>query len=71
MYIITLSEYRSEIEKNYPGAFEVLLRRHRFTSVVKPIPAFKARPSELVVLKRVERPEENRVVGKPDAKPSR
>ncbi|MCC6125866.1 MAG: glycosyltransferase family 39 protein [Pirellulales bacterium] len=68
MYIITLDEYQSEIERNYPGKFEVLLRCRRFASVVKPIPAFKARPSELVVLKRVERPGANRVAGKLDAK---
>jgi 4-amino-4-deoxy-L-arabinose transferase-like glycosyltransferase len=51
-YIITLAERQADIEKSRPGEFEVLLRQPRFATVARPIAAFRARPSELIVLKR-------------------
>jgi 4-amino-4-deoxy-L-arabinose transferase-like glycosyltransferase len=52
-YIITLDEYQTEIQKGHPGEFEVLTRLQRFGTVAKPIESFRARPSELVVFKRI------------------
>jgi 4-amino-4-deoxy-L-arabinose transferase-like glycosyltransferase len=65
-YIITLDKYQDEIEKDHPGEFAVLFRQHRFTTVVKPIEAFKARPSEMIVLKRLGEPRVPCVAAKPE-----
>ena len=66
VYIITIEKYQEEIERNNPGEFAVLMRQHRFTTVVKPIEAIHARPGEVVVLKRVAKPGCERVARKAD-----
>jgi 4-amino-4-deoxy-L-arabinose transferase-like glycosyltransferase len=66
-YIITLDKYQEEIERNRPGEFEVFLRQPRFATAAKPIPAFRAKPSEIVVLKRSGRAESVRIGEKPEA----
>jgi 4-amino-4-deoxy-L-arabinose transferase-like glycosyltransferase len=56
-YIITLDEYRAEIEKNFPGQFEVLHRNRRFLA-----------NGEMIVLKRAGASASERIGVKPDAK---
>jgi 4-amino-4-deoxy-L-arabinose transferase-like glycosyltransferase len=56
-YIITLDEYEKDIEKNFPGEFEVLHRERRFIAA-----------GEMVVLKRVGEPLPEQIVNKPGAK---
>jgi hypothetical protein len=52
-----LDEYEKDIEKNFPGEFEVLHRERRFIAA-----------GEMVVLKRVGEPLPEQIVNKPGAK---